>query len=294
MARLGHRGVQPQSAVRPIHDRVSSPATCCRAPTLDQKIATGFNRNHRGNGEGGIIPEEYAVEYVVDRVDTTATVWLGLTLGLRRCHSHKFDPIGQDEFYRFFAFFNNVPEDGRAVKYGNSPPYDQGADRRPSSRGSSQLEKEAAAALECAAADRATAEIAAAQAELGEAPLAAQRLRSTGRSTHDLILFRVQRKGQRRGHRRWATSPASASTTSSRFSAWVKPDRAQGGTILSRMVDEPQGEGYSVVLEQGKIQVNLVKRWLDDAIRVETKDALPPGAGRTSPSRTTARGWPRA
>ena len=90
--------------------------------TLDQRIATGFNRNHRGNGEGGIIPEEYAVEYVVDRVDTTATVWLGLTLGCARCHDHKFDPITQQEFYQFFAFFNNVPENGRAIKYGNSPP----------------------------------------------------------------------------------------------------------------------------------------------------------------------------
>ncbi len=91
--------------------------------TLDQKIATGFNRNHRGNGEGGIIPEEYAVEYVVDRVETTATVWLGLTLGCGRCHDHKFDPISQKEFYRVFAFFNNVPEQGRAIKYGNSPPF---------------------------------------------------------------------------------------------------------------------------------------------------------------------------
>ena len=92
------------------------------SPTLDQKIATGFNRNHRGNSEGGIIPEEYAVEYVVDRVDTTATVWLGLTLACARCHSHKFDPITQEDFYRFFAFFNNVPENGRAIKLGNSPP----------------------------------------------------------------------------------------------------------------------------------------------------------------------------
>jgi mono/diheme cytochrome c family protein len=62
--------------------------------TLDQKLASGFNRNHRGNGEGGIIPEEYAVEYVVDRVDTTATVWLGLTIACARCHSHKFDLAG--------------------------------------------------------------------------------------------------------------------------------------------------------------------------------------------------------
>src|SRR5438552_11030965 len=91
--------------------------------TLDQKIASGFNRNHRGNGEGGIIPEEYAVEYVVDRVETTSTVWLGLTLGCTRCHDHKFDPFSQKEFYQLFAYFNNVPEQGRAIKYGNSPPY---------------------------------------------------------------------------------------------------------------------------------------------------------------------------
>src|SRR5437667_95100 len=91
--------------------------------TLDQKIASGFNRNHRGNGEGGIVPEEYAVEYVVDRVDTTSTIWLGLTLGCARCHDHKYDPILQKEFYQFFAYFNNVPERGMAFKYGNSPPF---------------------------------------------------------------------------------------------------------------------------------------------------------------------------
>ena len=66
-------------------------------PSLEQIIATGFNRNHRGNAEGGIIPEEYQVEYVVDRVDTTATVWLGLTIGCARCHDHKYDPIAQTD-----------------------------------------------------------------------------------------------------------------------------------------------------------------------------------------------------
>ena len=90
--------------------------------TLEQKIATGFNRNHRGNGEGGVIPEEYAVEYVVDRVDTTFTVWQGLTMGCARCHDHKYDPITQKEFYQVYAFFNNIPEKGKAVKFGNSPP----------------------------------------------------------------------------------------------------------------------------------------------------------------------------
>src|ERR1700733_2542623 len=90
--------------------------------TLDQRIASGFNRNHRGNGEGGIIPEEYAVEYVVDRVDTTSTVFLGLTIGCARCHDHKYDPITQREYYQLFAYFNNIPERGNAFKYGNSPP----------------------------------------------------------------------------------------------------------------------------------------------------------------------------
>src|SRR5205814_6687597 len=73
--------------------------------------------------EGGIVPEEYAVEYVVDRVDTTMAVWQGLTMGCARCHDHKFDPISQKEYYQLFAFFNNVPEHGRAIKYGNSVPY---------------------------------------------------------------------------------------------------------------------------------------------------------------------------
>ncbi len=90
--------------------------------TLAQKIATGFNRNHRANTEDGIIPEEYAVEYVVDRVETTSTVFLGVTLGCARCHNHKYDPFTQKEFYQVFAYFNNVPEMGRAMKYGNSPP----------------------------------------------------------------------------------------------------------------------------------------------------------------------------
>ena len=90
--------------------------------TLEQRIATAFNRNHSQNGEGGIIPEEFLVENVVDRVSTTGTVWMGLTLGCARCHDHKFDPVSQKEFYEIFAYFNNVPERGKAFKYGNSPP----------------------------------------------------------------------------------------------------------------------------------------------------------------------------
>ncbi len=77
-----------------------------------QKLATGFHRNHPITIEGGVIDEEYRTEYVVDRVATTATVWMGLTMTCSRCHDHKYDPISQKDFYRFFSFFNNISERG--------------------------------------------------------------------------------------------------------------------------------------------------------------------------------------
>ena len=91
-------------------------------PTKEQLIATGFNRNHMINFEGGAIPEEYQTEYVVDRVETTATVWMGMTMGCARCHDHKYDPIQQRDFYRFFAFFNSIDEQGLDGREGNAEP----------------------------------------------------------------------------------------------------------------------------------------------------------------------------
>jgi mono/diheme cytochrome c family protein len=90
--------------------------------TLGQKIASGFNRNHMINFEGGAIPEEYHTAYLVDRVNTTGTVWLGLTIGCAQCHEHKFDPISQKEYYQILAFFNNVPENGLDGSKGNAAP----------------------------------------------------------------------------------------------------------------------------------------------------------------------------
>ncbi|QDU51610.1 Planctomycete cytochrome C [Gimesia panareensis] len=80
--------------------------------TDQQRLATGFNRNHGITIEGGIIDEEYRTEYVMDRLVTTGEVWLALTIGCARCHEHKFDPISQQEFYQLYAFFNQVPERG--------------------------------------------------------------------------------------------------------------------------------------------------------------------------------------
>ncbi len=90
--------------------------------THDQWIASGFNRNHRLNGEGGRIAEEWFVETVIDRVETTGLTWLGLTLGCSRCHDHKYDPISQKEFYQLFAYFNSVDESGVLENDANTKP----------------------------------------------------------------------------------------------------------------------------------------------------------------------------
>ncbi len=78
--------------------------------SFDDKIATGFQRNTQINQEGGIDVEQFRDESIVDRVNTTGTVFLGLTIGCAQCHDHKYDPISQREYYRLFAFFNNVDE----------------------------------------------------------------------------------------------------------------------------------------------------------------------------------------
>jgi Protein of unknown function (DUF1553)/Protein of unknown function (DUF1549)/Concanavalin A-like lectin/glucanases superfamily/Planctomycete cytochrome C len=91
--------------------------------TTEQKIASGFNRNHMINFEGGAIPEEYQTEYVIDRLEATATTWMAMTMGCARCHSHKYDPLTQTEFYQFFAFFNTVSEAGLDGREGNARPF---------------------------------------------------------------------------------------------------------------------------------------------------------------------------
>ena len=90
-------------------------------PTREQKLATAFNRNHMINGEGGRIPEENRIDYIVDQTDTTATIWLGVTLGCARCHDHKYDPFTMRDYYGLFAYFNRTPVNGGGGS-GKTPP----------------------------------------------------------------------------------------------------------------------------------------------------------------------------
>ena len=90
--------------------------------TQQQKILAGFNRNNGTTDEGGAFAEEYRVEYAVDRVKTTSTVWMGLTMECAQCHDHKYDPISQEEYYQFFAFFNVSSDGGMQTRRGNAAP----------------------------------------------------------------------------------------------------------------------------------------------------------------------------
>ena len=255
-------------------------------PTLEQKIATGFNRNHRGNAEGGIIPEEFAAEYVVDRVETTATVWLGLTLGCTRCHDHKFDPFSQKEFYQLFALFNNVPERGRAVKYGNSDPQI----KAPTAAQQAELRQ-----LD----DRLTAlhkklehlrpQIAEAQAEW-EKTLRSKAAQDWSPSNGIIIHLpldgdtanRFDTSHSRQRQIEIAFGPGrigSAAEFSGKssidldnvanfgfydqfsISCWIRSQN-NDGVILGRMAETDDGSGYNLELNRGKLQLNLVVRWL--------------------------------
>jgi len=265
--------------------------------TLDQKIASGFNRNHRGNSEGGVIPEEYAVEYVVDRVDTTCTVWLGLTMGCCKCHDHKYDPITQKDFYQVFAYFNNVPEHGKALKYGNSPPYIKAPTRQQQAQMHEMRTRLQAAEKRFADLEPA---LAVAQRDW-ERTVDTSRpipwLFRTGLLAHyeldghmingcdssrcgkfrdgaaAFVPGKIGQAGSFDGKRFIDAGDVGDFGFFDRFAlaAWVYPTDNHSGTVLSRMVDAPRAEGYYVVLEGGTIHVNLIKRWLDDAIRVETE-----------------------
>ncbi len=280
--------------------------------TLDQRIASAFNRNHRGNGEGGIIPEEYRVEYVVDRVETTSTVWLGLTMGCARCHDHKYDPFTQREFYEMFAYFNNVPEKGRAFKYGNSPPYIY-APTDAQRRRLQELEADLSEAKRIFEEHRPESDR---LQRSWEEALTSSNL--VNWSLRDDLEVAYSLDGHLTAETPGVHPPATrlldgvphfvpgpvgtaASFDDKRYvdagtvaafgvtdrftlAVWVRPETSEGA-ILSKTQSEFEGEGqgsrgYGLFLRDGKLQLNLVVRWLDDSLRVETVESLKPGEWR--------------
>ena len=261
--------------------------------TVAQRIATGFNRNHMVNNETGIVEEEYRVEYVVDRVDTTSTVWLGLTLGCARCHDHKFDPISQRDFYRFFSFFNNVPERGLSGSGGNSAPvlkvtptaYQQQIDkaRETVAKASREFDLVKSQLQESQKNWEATA------TETVPVPKLSGLVAHFSLDDHEdgsrtslsgNVTFESGMLGQAATLDGNSCVTAVASPDFDRddafsFGAWIRP--AGAGCVISKTDDENEMRGFDVTLRKSRAIVNLVHRWNRNAIRLATTKRIPGG-----------------
>jgi hypothetical protein len=268
-------------------------------PTLEQLIATGFHRNHRSNSEGGIVDEEFLLEYAVDRVETTGTVWLGLTVGCARCHDHKYDPLKQREFYELLAFFNNVPERGRVFKHHNSEPLIKAPTQDMRIR-LDQLEQSLRSAqLRCdsLSGDRQNAQASweKSQSELKELPFDESltfRLAFDGDllvegantgpaevvgQTVAFVDGRQRQAVQLDGLTHVDAGPMTMvdATNSVTVAAWVRPAEEQTGPILSVIdLEATRRQGFSVHLHEGRLRFNIGPRWIDDGLRVQTKELL--------------------
>ncbi len=252
-------------------------------PTLDQMIATGFNRNHRTSAEGGIVPEEFRVDYAADRTETTATVWMGLTVGCARCHDHKYDPIPQRDYYRMFAFFNSVPGNGFAYNFGNDFPKIK-APLPEQQRVLDGLAAKIAVAQEKWDRLQPAVEKAERQADFRQA--------SDWTDTEGLT-FRQSTAEMKPADLPAATSPAGPArhfdgthfleaakpiadfdyNEPFTFAAWIKPEANQGA-ILSHAEDYMEGKGHGVYLIDGKIRLHVIYRWSDLGLRLETAEPV--------------------
>jgi hypothetical protein len=246
---------------------------------FEQHLATGFSRNHRGNTEDGIVPEEYAVEYVVDRVETTSAAFLGLTLGCARCHNHKYDPFTQKEFYQLFAYFNNVPERGRAMKYGNSPPLIPA----PTAAQQSELSAMDAKIAMIESQLRALAPRIRQEQMDWEKSLASRTPAAWspyGSREAALAFDDGGAPGRLNGSKRFdGDAPLPVESSASKFdietrfsiSAWVKGE----GTIASvKASDDYKGKGIALHVAKGRVAFHIVNVWETDALRVVSEEPI--------------------
>ncbi len=262
--------------------------------TIPQWIATGFNRNHMTNIEGGADPEEYSVRYVVDRVNTTATVFLGLTVKCAECHDHKSDPISQEEYYRLYALFNNVPESGLDGYYGNAAPFIP----VPDAAQTAQLgeihrrmaeQQQALLAIE----DELNEEQRAWQADVASRPIDSEvreglllhlplegDVSANVRGADEVrplpgALGNAVRLPGNGTHLEYAEHIDAVDFERDRafsIAAWVRP--TSGGAVVSRMTDGMGGRGFELGATNRRLALVLAHRAPHDMLRVEATTPL--------------------
>mgnify|MGYP002866662100 CR=1 FL=1 len=263
--------------------------------TVEQKIATGFNRNNATTDEGGAIAEEFRVEYAVDRVMTTSLVWLGLSMQCAQCHDHKYEPISQEDYYRFFAYFNQASDPGMQSRGGNQAPV-VGV---PNFARAAMMKKEQAALKEAEAklATRAKAAegafkawVSKAEKETKAGPTEPAGLdlhlsldEGQGNSASDSI--DSGRKGAVKGSSHWVDGKFGKAfrldgknyiefgdhanfdrTDAFSFGAWIRPEG--NGAPLAKMNDGNKFRGWDLYLNGGNVGMHLISTWPNDALKV--------------------------
>lgn len=271
-------------------------------PTREQQLATAFNRLHRQTNEGGSIEEEWRTEYVADRVHTMGTAFLGLTLECSRCHDHKYDPIGQRDYYSLFAFFNQIDESGLYSHFTAATPtptmflYGEGAEEKHRAAQAAVLAAEAQLA-ETAQAARARF---AAWSKAGTLPglpqpvaafpfeaLVSNRLESAVGPAKASLSDNPELVPGKAGNALKFSGDNSAAiegagsfkrTDPFSFDLWLKPMVKQDRAVVfhfSRAWTDSGSRGYELVLDQGRPFFGLIHFWPGNASAVRAKDALP-------------------
>lgn len=266
---------------------------------LQQQVATGFLRNQGHNTEGGIIQEEYRVEYVADRVHTVATVFLGLSMQCARCHDHKIDPITQAEYYRFFSLVNNLEE--KQASYSNFV----GAEPFVRVPTAEQIEskKQLITQLDEFKSQLQTKEqhieqtwatwVKANSDQVIEATLGTTQkdyvdfeennVSATQQiwEKPDQLIYVAGKQGTAVSidNGKHLTSKQLGKLQSDRpfsISLWVNVPSLGSMAILSRMDEAMNFRGYDMLLVNGKIEVHLVDTWPSNAIKISSQQTIAP------------------
>jgi hypothetical protein len=273
--------------------------------TRETVLATAFNRLHRQTNEGGSIEEEFRTEYAADRVQTMGTAILGLTLGCARCHDHKYDPVSQKDFYRLFAFFNNIDESGlyshftRAIPAPTLRLYEPGVGEKHTSlktriaKLEQQIESEerlAKSRFETWAEGHPELSLTA-PVNLFSFDRITNGVGADSTSTNGLLVLvdgpeivegKIGRALRFSGDNSAVCKGAGAFNriTPFSFALWLKPAGKQERAVVfhrSRAWTDSGSRGYELVLEQGKPTFSLIHFWPGNAVRVDAKTSLPEG-----------------
>ena len=275
---------------------------------VSQKVATGFVRNHVLTTEGGIIEEEYHIEYVADRVHTVATVFLAMSMQCARCHDHKYDPLTMKDYYAFAGYFNNLPD--KIVSYSKGPYMAEPLVKVPSPDQTAALERLRARQTEVARliAERAKSvdpdlerwEKSLTPGDIEKLPVAALVARfdgsapampapgvdvansvdpnQTGRFVGEVKRvpgkFGDSLEFTGTGHVDCGQVGRFEADQSFAVAAWIFPTSNDPSTVLSKMDDAAAHRGYDLILEGGKLATHIVHHWPDLGFKIIAKKPL--------------------